>query len=126
MAIVTVITSARVDVERTDFFHARVVVVNYRCNTELVVRWPEDRVTLVKDEAQDDVLVKRILVAIAEDAERVGLVATLQTYRCWCAARLERRIRNQRQVEEPILVDGPVGLQEVSVVRVPEVFFDQA
>ena len=78
MVIVAVRAAAGIDVQCTNFVCFRVVVIDNRRKTELIVRRPEHRIALEQNPRDDDVLVERQLLRITENAER-GRLPSLQT-----------------------------------------------
>ena len=123
MMIVAGRAVARIGVHALQRFELDVVEAEHRREAELVVRRLEDRVALVVDELGCQVLDRRPLVGAAEHVDAAGAICRDAADRRRHFTQLVDGVGNDAEIEEPVVVHGPVGLQHVAVVRVPPAFF---
>ena len=118
MGVVAGLPLARVDIEHPQLLHLGVVEVEDRRDVELVVGGTEHRVALEEDEGQDQVIVEQELIAVPEGIEGIAATAHLGCDRRRHAPQLRGHVVDDAHVEEPIAVEGAVGLQDVAVIGV--------
>src|SRR5262249_46852604 len=105
------------DAQRVD---VRVVVVEDPGGAQLVGGGAEDGAALDERGGEDQALGDRERLAVAEDVERAAPALGLLADRGREPARLEDRVRDRREVQEPVLgaEDRAVALERALVVRV--------
>src|SRR5262245_61365881 len=105
-------TATRVCVYAENFIERHIVVVEDWSKAELVVRWPECRIAFEVHEFGSDILRKNPLITAAKDIVLTGIARRLAAHRRRHFAELVHRIRNQAEIEEPVLtMHRPVSLQ---------------
>jgi hypothetical protein len=109
----------RAHVDAEDLVELGVVDVEHRREAELPVRRPEHGVALVVDELRGQILDQRPLVRRAEHVELPGIAGGVEAHRGGHVAQLVEGVGDHADVEEPVAVHGPVGLDGVLVVWVP-------
>ena len=79
------------------------IYIEDRNEAELVVGWLEDRVAPVKHDLGEQGLRQNLLRAVTQKIETAGALCNRAAHRHGEAARLDQRIRHQRQHDEAVI-----------------------